>query len=340
MRPLTEFLISAVVRGEIPGFALYVYDRGRESTCHHGHAQVFPKRRPIERDTVFDIASLTKVIATAPAVMKLYELGRLSLDDKIGKFLKEFKGKRNHDLTIYQLLNHSSGLRPWYPLYGLEEEARLPFLAELRPDFEPGTETNYSCLNYIILGVLIERITGSFKQFLKGEIFSPLGMEDTGFGPVDVVHAATTEVGNRHEEKLAEGLVGEDFNWRDYPITGEVHDGNSFYAYGGISGNAGLFSTIDDLKIFIRAYLDFNLPLKRETMELMERPFKGRGLGWVVKDDHTLFHAGFTGCGVWINRDEDYGIGFISNLIHPRVIPELGDRIRMELFRTFHAARS
>ncbi|RKX71128.1 hypothetical protein DRP53_02600 [candidate division WOR-3 bacterium] len=335
-----EELVRKVRSGGIRGFALYTYDRGKEETAIYGQAQIVPTPRPLSRNHRFDIASLTKVIATGPAVMKLYETGRLSLEDKVGRFLKEFVGRRNRDLTIRQLLNHSTGLTPWYPLYLLEEKERLPFLANLKPDFKPGTATRYSCLNYIILERIIERLTGSFKDFVTDQIFSPLGMEKTGFGPIEKNLAVTTEVGDHHERKMVQPYLKKKFHWRDYPITGEVHDGNSFYAFGGISGNAGIFSTIDDLVIFIRTYLDFDLPLKRETILMMEQPFNERGLGWIVKEDGTIFHAGFTGCGIWINRRERWAIVFLTNLIHPRVIPGLGDRVRQEVIRTFLSARS
>ncbi|HIE05418.1 MAG TPA: class A beta-lactamase-related serine hydrolase [bacterium (Candidatus Stahlbacteria)] len=334
-------LRGLIKAGKVPGGALYIYDRGEELFFYDGYAQIVPAKRPISRDTLYDIASLTKVVATAPAVMRLCEDERIRIDQPIGDLLEEFRNRPNHRITIRQLLYHSSGLKPWYPTYAINQEERLPYLADLKPDFVPGTDVQYSCLNYIILGVMIERVSGKdLRIFTRENIFKPLKMHETDFGPVDKNRAVTTEVGDEHERKLAEPCLKNDFRWRDYPITGEVHDGNAYYGFNGLAGNAGLFSTIGDLAIFVKSLLNYRFPLKKKTIEEMERPLQDRGVGWIIKGDKTLFHAGFTGCGIWLNRAEGWAVVFLSNLIHPRVVLGLGDQVRERIIRTFRAARS
>jgi CubicO group peptidase (beta-lactamase class C family) len=245
-------------------------------------------------DTIFDLASCTKVVGTTTAVMKLVEEGKLSLDDPVGKVLPAF---REREISIRDLLEHRSGL----PAY-LTPRSRTPdgILEEIAAQKRPKT-FQYSCLNMISLARVVETVTGvPIAEYLQKEVFGPLGMKDTGYWPPAGRCAPTS--------------------W-DPP--GKVHDplARAYTTPEHQSGNAGLFSTADDLAIFCRALLTGKIH-KPETVGLMFRPnMYNRGLGWEVCDEVPyrpgVRHSGYTGTLLWIQPERRRFVIVLTNRVFP-----------------------
>ncbi len=201
-----------------------------------GHRQLEPAQVPMTTDTVFDLASLTKPIATATSVMKLVELGQVKLDDPVAKYVPEFAQNGKQAVTVLQLLTHQGGLTPDNALQDYEEGAEKAWqrIWALPLTAEPGSRFIYSDVGFIVLGELVQRVSGSsVHEFSRQHIFGPLGMSETGYLPDESLRqrAAATEQ--------------RDGRW----MCGEVHDPRA-YLLGGIAGHAGLFSTAEDLAVY------------------------------------------------------------------------------------------
>jgi CubicO group peptidase (beta-lactamase class C family) len=234
----------------------------------------------------------------------------------------------NGKKTIKDLLTHTSGIPAWFPTYLLSKNKQIEFLASANT----GTNTViYSCLGYIILGTIIESIVNDrFDRYCHEQIFRKIGLEKTCFGPVENdENVAATEFGNEHEKKMAQkhGDISH-IQWRDNLIRGQVHDGNSFYSYSGIAGNAGLFSTAVDLLKIMRAYISGKI-VHRETVKMMISDHTGgkqqRGLGWLVNpyprllSAHAYGHTGFTGTMLVVDPEKPIIIILLTNAVHPKV---------------------
>lgn len=279
----------------------------------------YDKRAPATRlSTIYDLASLTKPIATTSAVMLLYDRGLIRLDDPVCKFIPEFSSGGKENITIKHLLTHSSGLPGWTKLWkkGGTPAEMLSYLYQMKPVAEPGERTIYSCLGFIVLGKVVERITGrSLDDFLEDELFEPLAMNRTFFNPPD---------------SLRDQIAPTEFDsGRGGIVHGKVHDENAYYL-GGVSGNAGLFSTVSDLAIFAQMLLNrgsYNGRrfFREETVELFLSPQNlppgsKRALGWGVIEvggKRVIAHTGFTGTAIWLVPDEDLFAIFLTNRIHP-----------------------
>jgi len=302
----------------------------------YGHSQWVPAPKPIKIDMIFDLASLTKPIATATSIMILVERGQLSLWDKVKDYVPEFSvyvdknGEKGEEARLYHLLTHTSGL-PAYTdaqevakTYGspCPTETLVKHIAALKKEFAPGQDFRYSCLGFITLAYIIKKVTGQdLAAFASENIFKPLEMKRTSFKPPLSwkEHCVPTEV-----------IDGQ-------PLIGVVHDPLA-RLQGGISGNAGLFSTGDDLAIFARMMLhqgEFNgrrilspLSVKRMTEIFPDVLFSGRGLGWDVSSVYSsnrgdLFgrssygHTGYTGTSMWIDPETETFVIFLTNRVHP-----------------------
>ncbi|RKY47842.1 MAG: hypothetical protein DRP91_06945 [Candidatus Neomarinimicrobiota bacterium] len=279
----------------------------------------YDKSAPATRlNTIYDLASLTKPIATTSAVMILYDRGMLKLDDRVCKYIPEFSSNNKKSITIRHLLTHSSGLPGWIKLWekGGTPAEMLSYLYRIKPVAEPGQRTIYSCLGFIVLGKVVEKITGeNLNDFLRDELFGPLSMNRTFFNPPDSLRnqIAPTELDPE----------------RGGVVQGKVHDENAYYL-GGISGNAGLFSTASDLAIFAQMLLNKGSYgsrsfFKEETVELFLSPQNlppgsKRTLGWgTIKVDSrkVVAHTGFTGTAIWLIPDENLFAIFLTNRVHP-----------------------
>ena len=285
-----------------------------------GYRCVKPKRRPMLRTTIFDLASLTKPIVVGTLCMQFVESGKLSLDTPTEKYLPEFKQK---GVTLKHLLTHTAGLPAWLPVY-LRAPSRkdvVSYLGGVPLESQPGKKAVYSCLGYIVLGALLERIAGqSFDKLAHDRIFAPLCMEWTRFNPPHTwrEYCAATEDSNSFERRM---VNYERYDWREGVIIGQVHDENAHFL-GGVSGNAGLFSTSTDLSQFCRTLMNNGGELLRpESLSTMQQVASAdgerRGIGWVVTDDGCLYHTGFTGTSIRICLKRKRAAILLTNRVHP-----------------------
>lgn len=297
----------------------------------YGNRQVEPEKEPMTTDTLFDMASLTKPLATATGVMILIERGQLRLQDKVAKFFPEFAAKGKQDITVEELLVHSSGLLPDNPLADYSDgwNSALPKICDLSLLSEPGTKFKYSDVNFILLGKIIEAVTGESQDtFVKREIYDKLGMRDTGYVP-------PAELRER-----AETTEKTDGKW----LKGEVHDPRAA-KMGGVAGHAGLFSTAENLAIYGQMMLqkgkyDGVRVLSPASVEEMTRPRNigghRRALGWdkqsgysrnrgELMSDKAFGHGGFTGTVMWIDPELDLYVVFLGDRLHPDGVGEVND---------------
>jgi len=275
--------------------------------------------------TIYDLASLTKPIATTSAAMLLYDRGLLDLDEKVMVTLPEFGVGGKENVTIRNLLTHTSGLPPFIQLWKVTDnpQAMLDYLFAYDTVYSPGSETQYSCMGMITMQKIIEKKTGqSLNVFLTENLYKPLGMVRTFYNPPKSVwnNVAPTEF------DMERGGI----------VHGKVHDENAYYL-GGVSGNAGLFSTARDLGIFSQMFLNKGIYrgqqyIKPETIELFTKRqniVKGsdRTLGWGTPDgksssgqyfsENSIGHTGFTGTSIWIDFDKNLVIILLTNRVHP-----------------------
>ena len=285
-----------------------------------GHRCVTPKRLPMLHTTVFDLASLTKPIVIGTLCMQLVERGKLFLDTPAEKYLPAFSQK---EITLKHLLTHTSGLPAWLPVYlrAPSREDAISYLGGVPLESQPGKKAVYSCLGYIVLGALLESITGqSLDKLAQEQIFAPLGMERTRFNPPHTwrEHCAATEDSNSFERRM---VNYERYDWREGVIIGQVHDENAHFL-GGVSGNAGLFSTSTDLSKFCRTLMnDGGELLHAESLCRMQQVAAAegerRGIGWAVTDDGCLYHTGFTGTSIRICLKRKLAAILLTNRVHP-----------------------
>ncbi|SEC43770.1 serine hydrolase domain-containing protein [Paenibacillus sp. GP183] len=273
------------------------------------------KECPIRLNTLFDIASLTKVTATLPAILILVSQGKVSLESSVQKYVPAF---HHPQVSVRHLLQHASGLPPDLPVRPRKEKrpALLEEILAQELNFQPGEDMQYSDLGMILLGIIVERVTGEpLDRFVKQYVFDPLGMRDTVYTP-----------SLKLQERVAatEPLDGTF-------IIGEVHDEKCFHL-GGVSGSAGLFATADDLTRYAAWWL---APESQDLIpswlmrEATGHSVRGRGLGWEVSHDPTFVpscgvswppgsfgHTGFTGTSLWIEPKQGISVVFLTNAVH------------------------
>ena len=292
----------------------------------YGNSSLIPAAEAMTEDTIFDVASLTKVLATAPAVMQLYEQGRFRLNDPVAQYLPEFAANGKQDITIRQLLTHYSGLPPDVslddPWEGKAEGLRRAFACT--PVTAPGVQFRYSDINFIVLGALVEKLSGlTLDQYQKRYLAEPLGVEHMQYLPPESWR------GRIAPTQYDQGVM----------LRGVVHDPTS-RRMGGVAGHAGLFSTAGDVAVYAQNLLDrlagrpSRFPLSQLTLEKMTTPAQPatgtalRGLGWDIDSPYSsnrgeLFpvgsfgHTGFTGTSLWIDQTSDTYVVFMSNAVYP-----------------------
>ncbi len=325
---LDAIIRTAILEEQIPGAVLLIGHKGR--IIHrqaYGARAVEPRWEAMTPDTIFDAASLTKVVATAPAIAKVLEQGRIRLNDRVTEYLPEFQGGRS-EITVRHLLTHFSGLRPdldLKPVWSGYETGVAKALAD-KPVAEPGERFIYSDINYILLAEIIRRQTGQMvSEFARSQIFRPLGMKDTMFQPPERLRSRIAPT-----ERLPDS--GE-------PLRGVVHDPTTRYM-GGVSGHAGLFTTAADLAIFAQAMLGLGAyrgtrilqPLTVRKMTEPQSPGDQlilRGIGWDIDSPYSTNrgellplgsygHTGFTGTSLWIDPVSQTYVILLTNRVHPR----------------------
>jgi uncharacterized protein YbbC (DUF1343 family)/CubicO group peptidase (beta-lactamase class C family) len=320
---LDSVIQTAVQNRDIPGAVLLVGHDGQVVYRKaFGERSLEPTRSAMTADTIFDLASLTKVIATTTAVMQLVEQGRIRLNDPVTKYIPEFAQNGKSDIVVRDLLTHYSGFAPdldlSHPWIGRDTAYSMAF-AET-PDSPPETRFVYSDINFIVLGALVERVSGMpLDVYCAQKIFAPLGMVHTRFLPPQgwLPQIAPTEY-DEHGQMLR----------------GVVHDPTA-RRMGGVAGHAGLFSTADDLAKFAQALLDGTTILSPLTIEKMSTPQQPpyasalRGFGWDIDSPFSsnrgellpvgsFGHTGFTGTSVWIDPTTHTYIILLTNAVHPR----------------------
>ncbi|MFT5327823.1 MAG: CubicO group peptidase (beta-lactamase class C family) [Planctomycetaceae bacterium] len=321
---IDEVVAEGLRYERMPGCVVLVGYRGRIAWLKsYGSRQVKPDVVPMTTDTVFDLASLTKPIATATSIMLLIEDGLLELDAPATKYIPEFGVNGKEVITIRQLLTHQSGLLPDNSIKDYENGRADVFrrIHELDLRAEPGTRFMYSDVGFIVLGEIVERVSGkSLDVFAKERIFTPLRMSETGFNP----HADLKQRSAPTQERNGE--------W----MRGEVHDPRAF-RMDGVAGHAGLFSTAKDLARYAQMLINNGTLgktkiLKPETCMLMQSSQEVssgiRTLGWDRRTGYSsnrgdLFspsafgHGGFTGTALWIDTEQEMFVIFLSNRVHP-----------------------
>jgi CubicO group peptidase (beta-lactamase class C family) len=280
---------------------------------------------PMTVDVMFDMASVSKVVGTTTAAMYLYDQGKLNLDDKVVSFFPDFGVNGKEKATVRNLLLHNSGMPAFAPFYKKLKTAKEEWdsIRHMKPDYETGAQYVYSCLGMITLQHIIEKISGKgLDVLLKENFFAPLGMKHTMYNPPDslIKKCAPTEV---------------DKYWRMTTLQGKVHD-ETAYLLGGVSGNAGVFSTAPDLAIFCQMMLNkgfyngrqYIKPSTVEEWTKKQTSQSSRGLGWDTNENGetaawkkfsftTFGHTGFTGTSIFIDKERDLFAIILTNRVYP-----------------------
>lgn len=334
---LGAIMTEAMERRDFPGAVLLVARKGKVVFRKaYGDCQRVPGPRPMTADMIFDLASLTKPVATATSIMILAERGQLRLWDKVNTFVTDFspyyheKGVAGEDARIWHLLTHTSGLPPYTDAEEAAERLGRPCttgslaadIARLPKESPAGTKFVYSCLNFITLAHIVTEVSGrTLAEFAEENIFRPLKMSRTFFlPPAELLPSCVpTEV--------VDGA----------PLRGVVHDPLA-RLQGGVSGNAGLFSTADDLAVFAQMILGKGqhrgarvlspLGVERMTEIYPKIPWAGRGFGWDLDSDYATVkgdllgarsygHSGYTGTSIWIDPETSTTVVLLTNRVHP-----------------------
>jgi len=343
---------SQVYLDKIPGAVILIKQGGRIIYKKaFGYAQKYDYNHqllsPPEKMTVnhlFDIASLTKVIGTTTSIMLLADRGLLSVEDPVYKYIKDFDCPEKKEITIRNLLAHTAGLLEWYPLYyrASNKQETYKLIGELPLAFPVGAQRHYSDLGFVLLGEIVEIISGlPLELFEKQNIFEPLGMKNTTYNPLNSGHnfkIAATSAGNPYEKRMVyDSTLGFKMKeidpaqwngWRTYILKGEVNDGNAWYANGGISGAAGLFSKADDLQKLVDMLMNKGrvgskqfISAKTIDSFLVKDKFSN-GLGWMMDPDNSFMknspagsfgHTGFTGTSISVLPEYNLSLILLIN---------------------------
>jgi len=346
--PISEFLQSRITAKDFPSAVYLVAEKGfiflQDAL---GFAVVEPEKIKAKADTIYDLASLTKPLVTGLLCAKLIERGKLKLEDKITRFFILFNREKKSEITVQDLLTHTSNFPVWKPFYLIADtplrSVNLAFIAEEPLENEALPRVTYSDLNFILLRFLLEDLYGGrrFDEIAKTEIFEPLNLKNTFFNPPKDLQKriAASEKGNEYEKLMCVNLGCDvsEYDWRDYQIWGEVHDGNCSFM-NGVSGHAGLFSNIfETFKIAQQFLANQTKLLKPETCQLFRTNFtkglnearsiafqlaetKGSTASEALAKD-SFGHLGFTGTSLWIEPETERIFILLTNRTHARELP-------------------
>ena len=329
LQQIDRIVEQGLARKNMPGAVVLVARKGK-IVFHkaYGNRQIKPTIEKMTNDTVFDLASLTKPIATATSFMKLMEQGEIGLHDRVAKFVPKFACNGKEEITVYQLLTHQGGLIPDNALKDYVDGPEKAFerINALNTHIKPGSKFVYTDVGFIVLAHIVEKVSGlNVHEYSQKHVFSPLGMSETGYLPGDDLKARCATTQTRMDES-------DNQKW----LKGDVHDPRA-HELGGIAGHAGLFSTASDLAVYGQMMIDGGQYqgvriLKPETVAKMTEPYPVssgfRGLGW---DKQTGFssnrgdllsqsafgHGGFTGTVLWVDPQNELVFIFLSNRVHP-----------------------
>jgi serine-type D-Ala-D-Ala carboxypeptidase len=342
---ISAFLSERIRSGDFPS-SVYLIAEGDETIFSDalGQSVIEPYRIAANLQTIYDLASLTKPLITAMLCARRIESGELRLDSPVSHFLPEFERMDKQAITVRHLLTHASGLPAWRPLYILAEgkpDLVVSVIAGEQLESKPGTRVVYSDLGFIVLGLLLEHVSGnSVSQLAQNEIFAPLQLKQTFSNPDIALQTgiAACETGNVYEQQTnREAGMGEYDGARKGLIWGEVHDGNAYFL-GGAAGHAGLFSTASETRVIAQQFLpNLSRLLKPETCKLARENLteglnEARSAGWqlaMTKDStagtslppHSFGHTGFTGTSCWVDPDHHRVFILLTNRTHTRLPP-------------------
>ncbi len=351
LRRVDRALDKAIDAAEIPGAVVLAEMRREGELLEHasvrGLAVVRPERIPMARETIFDLASLTKVLATTTAILMLCRDGAVALDDPAAKYLPHFGEMKKDEVTLRHLLTHSSGLRPWRAFHEplLERERKkgeriigttaakewiIESICRSALVHECGSAAVYGDLDFIILGAVVEAVSQQpLDVFCRERIFGPLGLAQTVFVP-------SPEGGGLPHDAVRRGFAAtENCPWRGRIIWGEVHDPNAS-VMGGVAGHAGLFAPADEVLQFARVVLDAwhgrsdafprdllrlfltrqNLPEKSDWALGWDTPTPGTSSSGRLFSSNSVGHLGFTGTSLWIDLDREAIVVMLTNRVH------------------------
>jgi len=319
---IDSIVAQAVKDGNIPGAVVLIGHDGKVVYRKaFGMRSLEPTREPMTVDTIFDLASLTKCVATTTSMMKLFQDGRFRLNDPVSKYLPEFAQNGKEDVTIRELMTHFSGFGPDLDLKEAWSGRDTAFAMAMRekPAYPPGSRFLYSDINFETLGFLVEKISGMpLNEFARTSVFVPLGMKDTGFLPSSDLLPRIAPTQYDEDHKMLRGIV---------------HDPTA-RRMGGVAGHAGLFSTADDLSKYAQDLLIDHKILTGLTVEKMSTPQQPpmaaseRGLGWDIDSPFStnrgellpvgsFGHTGFTGTSLWIDPITKTYVILLTNAVHP-----------------------
>jgi serine-type D-Ala-D-Ala carboxypeptidase len=332
---ITELLEKGLREEVYPGAVLLVAKKGRIFFLKEaGNLSIIPSILPMKRDTIFDLASLTKPLATTMAVMRLVDEKKISLDQTLSDIFKAYPLRDKKDLTIRSILNHCAGFKDWLPFYSdlvkwdpiLRKKILRDMIIEAPLEYIQGARCLYSDLGFMTLEWVVESVSGeTLRDFVHNNFYIPMGLKRTFISHSDVpidkaVFAAT-----------------EDCPWRNRILQGEVHDENAHSA-GGYSGHAGLFGTAEELFIIADTLREHYLGMRQDyfsqgiTKEFFKRQDIVKGSTWALGWDtpssenssagqiisrNSVGHLGFSGTSIWMDLERDILVIFLSNRIHP-----------------------
>ncbi|MDX2070978.1 MAG: serine hydrolase [Haliscomenobacter sp.] len=351
-KTLDSLLQSEVNGDKIPGAVIQV-KKGKQvlfqrayglSQKYNAQHQLLSNPELTSLEHLYDLASLTKVVGTTTAIMLLVDQKQIGLDDPVGKYVPAFTRAEKSQITIRHLLSHSSGLREWYPLYyrASNKQETYQLIGELPLAFPVGKQRRYSDLGFVLLGQIIEQVSKlPLEQFLDQQVFKPLGMLHTTYNPLrkgSFNKIAATSHGNPYEKRMVYdpslGFTVKEIDpkqwdgWRNYTLKGEVNDGNTWYANGGISGAAGLFSTVGDLQKLVdmlqaKGKIGERQFISAQTIEqFLYKDQFNNGLGWMMDPANpvmknaptgTFAHTGFTGTSIVVVPQSNISVIMLIN---------------------------
>ncbi len=338
---LDSIVTVAMAEGAAPGVALAVGRYGRLVHLKaYGHIDNTNDSAPVTDSTMFDMASLTKVVATTTALMILEDEGRLNLDSTVRSYIPELTDSTKAKITVRQIITHSAGFEAFAALWR-EHKGRADYLAQIntRPlVYNPGDSTIYSDWDFILAGLIVERISGmTLDQFTATRIWQPLGMHDTGFNPLgpvppDSICTAPFRQDNPALNRIA--VTEMDTAFRHIKIHGIVHDENAC-ALGGVAGHAGLFSSARDAAVFSQMMLnggEYNgvrliQPTTVARWTARQSNKSSRALGWDTPSENSsagrffsprsFGHTGFTGTSIWMDPERGVFVVLLTNRVNP-----------------------
>lgn len=324
LQVVDEIVAEGLRRNKMPGCVVMIGHRNSIVLYKaYGQRQLLPEPKPMVKNTLFDLASLTKPIATASSIMLLAEDGKIDLSKTVATYIPEFAVNGKDTITVQQLLVHSGGLIPDNSLKDYADGPAEAFkrIHELKPYVPPGSKFVYSDVGFIVLAEIVERVSGlTVHEFSQQRIFKPLGMQETGFLPDDKLKARCAPTQQRQD------------TW----MQGEVHDPRA-HALGGVAGHAGLFSTAADLARYCQMLISKGTLgnakiMSPATVAKMTAPVEVssgvRTSGWDMRSAYSsnrgdffsrsaFGHGGFTGTSVWIDPQQELFVIFLSNRVHP-----------------------